>query len=71
MYPTHQVRIEADDGVDVLFVCEEESCGRRVIVRRSGGLLVLDQGDFFALHAGGSDGLALATDIVGDQRRSA
>jgi hypothetical protein len=71
MYPTHQVRIEADDGVDVLFVCEDEGCGRRVIVRRSGDLLVLDQGDFFALHAGGSDGLELATDIAGDQRRSA
>jgi hypothetical protein len=71
MNSTHEVRIEADDGVDVLFVCVEESCGRRVIVRRSGGLVVLDKGDFFALHAGGSDGLALATDITGDQRRSA
>jgi hypothetical protein len=65
MNPVHHLTIEADDGADVLFVCSVESCGRRVVVRRSGGLIVLQQGDFFAFHRGGSDGIEMAVGITG------
>jgi hypothetical protein len=61
----HHLTIEADDGEDVLFVCSVEGCGRRVVVRRSGGLIVLQQGDFFAFHRGGSDGIEIAAGITG------
>jgi hypothetical protein len=53
MNELHHLTIEADDGMDVLFVCPVDGCGRRVVVRRSGELIVLDKGDFYALHVGG------------------
>ncbi|MGH9251080.1 MAG: hypothetical protein ACRD0W_16385 [Acidimicrobiales bacterium] len=59
----HRLTIEADNGEDVLFVCSVESCGRRLVVKRSGGLVVLDRGDFFARHAGGSDGLDISVGL--------
>jgi hypothetical protein len=64
MHPTHPLRIEADDGVEVLFVCPVEGCGRRVVVSRRGRLTVLQQGDFYALHAGGTPGLHLSTSLA-------
>jgi hypothetical protein len=64
MNPVHLLMIEADDGADVLFVCAVESCGRRLVVKRSGDLTVLDRGDFFALHAGGTAGVELATGLA-------
>jgi hypothetical protein len=65
MNQVHHLTIEADDGADVLLACSVESCGRRVVVRRSGGLVVLQQGDFFAFHRSGSDGIEIAADITG------
>jgi len=35
------------------------------VLKRSGGLVVLDQGDFFALHSGGTEGLAISAGITG------
>jgi len=64
MDPVHLLTIEADNGADVLFVCPVESCGRRVVLKRSGDLTVLDRGDFFALHVGGATGLELATGLA-------
>jgi hypothetical protein len=64
MNQVHHLTIEADDGADVLLTCSVESCGRRVVVRRAGGLIVLQQGDFFALHRGGSDAIEIAADIT-------
>jgi hypothetical protein len=61
MNPVHRLTIEADDGRDVLLACPVEGCGRRLVVRRSGGLIVLDRGDFFALHVGGRGGLQITT----------
>ena len=71
MNPVHHVRIEADDGEDVLFVCPVEGCGRRLVVRRSGGLVVLDRGDFSALHVGGTNGLEISSVAPRDRRASA
>lgn len=62
--PAHHMTIEADDGADVLLVCSVESCARRVVVRRSGGLVVLVQGDFFALHSGGSGGVEVTAGVT-------
>lgn len=64
MNPTHPMTIEADDSVDVLLVCPVEGCGRRVVVSRLGRLTVLERGDFFAFHVGGTAGLQLSTTVV-------
>ena len=63
MNSLHRLTIEADNGAQVLFACPEAGCGRRVVVSRSGELTVLDRGDFFAFHAGGSDGLEIGLDL--------
>jgi hypothetical protein len=52
------------NGEDVLFTCPEAGCGRRLIVKRHGGLIVLDQGDFFARHRGGTEGLEISAGIA-------
>ena len=71
MNPVHELTVEADDGLDVLFACPVEGCGRRVVVRRSGELIVLDKGDFYALHAGGTNGLEISSVVPEDGRASA
>jgi hypothetical protein len=63
MNAQHRMVIEADNGAEVLFVCPHEGCGRRLVFKRSGGLVVLDRGDFFALHSGGK-GLEVSADIA-------
>jgi hypothetical protein len=59
----HRMTIESDDGIDVTFTCPEEGCGRRVVFRRSGGMVVLNRGDFFAMHSGGTEGLVVGADL--------
>ena len=70
MNPVHHTTVEADDGVDVLFVCPVEGCGRRLVIRRSGGLTVLDKGDFSAFHVGGTSGLEISPVVARDGRAS-
>ena len=65
MNPRHQMTLEGDNGAELLFVCRHEGCGRRLVLKRAGGLTVLDQGDFFALHHGGTPGLEVSTEIAG------
>jgi hypothetical protein len=60
---THRLTMEADNGDDVLFACSIESCGRRLVVKRSGGLVVLERGDFFARHVGGTHGLDISATL--------
>jgi len=71
MNPTHHLTIEADDGLDVLFVCPVEDCGRQVVARRSGELIVLDKGDFYALHVGGTNGFEISSVEPQDYQASA
>jgi hypothetical protein len=71
MDPMHHFRIEADDGLDVLFGCPVEGCGRRVVARRSGELVVLDKGDFYALHVGGTSGFEISSVVPQDRQASA
>ena len=63
MNPQHGMTIEVDNGAELLFACGHEGCGRRLVLRRSGGLTILDQGDFFALHRGGTPGLEFSARI--------
>lgn len=49
----HRMTIEADNGAEVLLVCPEPGCGRRVVLKRAGGMVVVARGDFFAQHSGG------------------
>jgi hypothetical protein len=57
--------LESDNGEELLFACPHEECGRRLVLKRSGGLVVIDQGDFFALHSGGTEGLEISAGING------
>lgn len=51
--PTHQMHAEADNGAEILFVCPESGCGRRFVLQRGAGLVVIDRGDVGARHVGG------------------
>jgi len=59
MHKTHRFDIDSDNGDEVVMICPDESCRRRVVIKRSGGFVVLDQGDFSALHTGGTHGLRI------------
>lgn len=64
MNPLHRLTVETDNGEDVLFFCSVDSCGRRLVLKRSGGLVVLDRGDFFADHVGSTGGLEVEASIA-------
>jgi hypothetical protein len=61
--PQHRMTLDSHTDEELLFVCPQEGCGRRLVLKRSGGLVVLDQGDFFALHSGGTSGLEISAGI--------
>jgi hypothetical protein len=58
MTDLHRLRITTTAG-GFLFECAE-GCGRRLVVDRAGVLSVIDRGDAFALHRGGTADLELA-----------
>ena len=64
----HRLTMEADNSHEVLFACSVESCGRRLVVKRSGDIVVLNRGDFFAHHAGGTPGLELSVAVDPERR---
>ena len=56
---SHEMACEAETSSEVLFVCVEAACGRRVVVGKSRPrLTVIDRGDFSARHAGSLGGVA-------------
>ena len=58
--PYHEMACEAETASEVLFVCLDESCGRRVVVGKSRPrLTVIDRGDFSVRHAGSLGGIAM------------
>ena len=63
MYPIHHLELEADNGDELLLVCEASECGRRLVLKRSGGLVVIDRGDFYARHIGGTGQLSVNADL--------
>ena len=57
---SHEMACEAETASEVLFVCLDETCGRRVVVGKSRPrLTVIDRGDFSVRHAGSLGGVAL------------
>jgi hypothetical protein len=64
MGESHRMNIEADNGEEILFACPIESCGRRLVLKRSGGLVVLNRGDFFALHSGGTEMVSIGARVA-------
>jgi hypothetical protein len=72
MNAQHHLRIEVDNGHDIVFVCTEVGCGRRVAInRQTHELTTIVQGDFYALHSGGTNGLRVTASIAPDQGSSA
>jgi hypothetical protein len=57
---THEMVCAAETVTEVLFVCPEEACGRRVVVGKSRPrLTVIDRGDFSVRHVGSVGGVAM------------
>jgi hypothetical protein len=50
---THHMLVEARNDAETLFVCPEPGCGRRLVLKRGGGLVIIDRGDLDAQHVGG------------------
>jgi hypothetical protein len=63
MDPVHRMVVESDNGREALFVCPEPACGRRLVLKRPSGLVVLDQGDFYARHSGGTNGMEISAGL--------
>ncbi|NMO54129.1 hypothetical protein HH310_23465 [Actinoplanes sp. TBRC 11911] len=58
--PPHQMDCEAETAAEVLFVCRDEACGRRVVVgKRQPRLTVIDRGDWHIPHVGSLGGLVI------------
>jgi hypothetical protein len=55
----HVLDVEADDGQEILFVCPESGCRRRLVLKRSGEMVVIDRGDFFARHVGATGPISM------------
>lgn len=56
----HEMYCEAETAAEVLFVCRDEACGRRVVVgKRHPRLTVIDRGDFAVPHFGSLGGLVI------------
>ncbi|WP_157018165.1 hypothetical protein [Cryptosporangium arvum] len=59
----HELLIEAQMPGEVLYVCSRPDCGRRLVAGVD-GLTVIDKGDFFATHSGGSPGLRMNVSVI-------
>nr|WP_296075713.1 hypothetical protein [uncultured Actinoplanes sp.] len=58
--PSHEMLCEAETAAEVLFVCRDETCGRRVVVGKSQPrLTVIDRGDFMVPHVGSIGGVVV------------
>lgn len=56
---SHEMACEAQTPSEALFVCMDDTCGRRVVVGKSlPRLTVIDRGDFSARHTGSLGGVA-------------
>ena len=56
----HQLSCTVSPG-GLLFACEDDDCGRRLIIdRERGELVVIDHGDRSALHRGSVGGVEMS-----------
>ena len=61
----HNMSCEAENSNEVLFVCNEAACGRRVVVGKGRPrLTVIDQGDFSVQHFGSLGGISINAVVV-------
>lgn len=61
----HRLQIETDSGHDVVFVCTDAGCGRRLAInRQTRELTIVVQGDFHASHSGGTSGLQMGLSVA-------
>lgn len=58
----HLMVIGADNGDSVLIACPE--CGRRVVLKRCGEMVVLDRGDIVAGHSVNRGPVAVGVDLA-------
>jgi hypothetical protein len=62
----HRMTCEGENAAEVLFVCGDERCGRRIVVGKSRPrLVVIDQGDPSASHIGSRGGVFVDRTEVG------
>ena len=60
MERSHEMVCETETAAEVLFVCTDGGCGRRVVVaKHRPGVTVVDRGDFEARHVGGLGGITM------------
>jgi hypothetical protein len=56
----HRMTCQGENAAEVLFVCNDEQCGRRIVVGKARPrLVVLDQGDLSASHLGSLGGVVI------------
>ncbi len=63
MDAVHVLNVESDNGQEILFACPETECRRRLVLKRSGGMVVIDRGDFFARHVGSTGPINLSSGL--------
>jgi len=57
---SHEMVCQAETAAEVLFVCTDDACGRRVVVgKHRPRLVVIDRGDFTTRHAGSLGGVTI------------
>jgi len=64
MDAVHVLNVESDNGHEILFVCPETECQRRLVLKRSGGMVVIDRGDFYARHVGATGPLSMTSGVA-------
>jgi hypothetical protein len=56
----HRMICEGENAAEVLFVCTDDQCGRRVVLGKSRPkIVVIDDGEFGASHIGSMGGLSI------------
>lgn len=63
MSDSHQLQVTTAPG-GLLFECEVERCGRRLVIDRAGVYTVIDRGDPGARHHGSVGGIRLGAPQV-------
>ena len=63
MADVHQLHVTTGPA-GLLFECDEDGCGRRLVIDRDGAYTVIDRGDPAARHSGSVGGVRLDAQVV-------